>query len=113
MKEVKAFIRAQKAEQVIDALEQADVTDITLIDVMGLGNHMADPETSNYSVELVNKYSQLAKIEIVCTAADVDKIVETIQKVAYTGLKGDGMIYVSPVELAVKIRTGARGSEAI
>lgn len=113
MKEVKAFIRAQKAEQVVDALEEIGVADITLIDVMALGNHMADPESSIYSVELVNKYCELAKVEIVCSASDVDKVVKTIQSIAYTGLKGDGMIYVSPVEFAVKIRSGARDRDAI
>ncbi len=113
MKEVKAFIRAQKAEEVLDALEDLGISDITLLDVMGIGQHMADPHESKYSIKIVKKYADLAKVETVCRAADVDRVVETIRKAGYTGMKGDGMIYVSPVESVVKIRTGVRDDEAL
>ncbi len=113
MKEVKAFIRAQKAEAVLDALEELDISDITLLDVMGVGQHMADPHESKYSIKIVKKYADLAKVEIVCKAENVDRVVETIRKTGYTGRKGDGMIYVSPVETVVKIRTGERDDDAL
>ncbi len=113
MKEVKAFIRAQKAEAVLDALEELGISDITLLDVMGIGRHMADPNESKYSIKIVKKYADLAKLETVCKAGDVERVVNTIREVAYSGMKGDGMIYVSPVEMAVKIRTGAVGSDAL
>lgn len=113
MKTVKAFIRCRKAEQVIAALEAERIHDITLIDVMGLGGHLVDSEQAKYSIKCVNKYSQVAKLEIVCKDEDVHKVVESIRKTAYTGMKGDGMIYVSPVEMTVKIRTGAIGEEAL
>lgn len=113
MKAVKAFIRCRKAEDVIAALEEADISDITLIDVMGLGQDLVNPEKAKYSIKCVNKYSEVAKVEIVCRDEEVHKVVETIRKTAYTGMKGDGMIYVSPVEMAAKIRTGAFGEEAL
>lgn len=113
MREVKAFIRAQKADKVIAALRELGVADITLIDVMGMGEHLADPEQAKYSMEVVRKYSELAKIEVVCRQLDVQSIVDTLREVAHTGQKGDGMIYVTPVETAVKIRTGATGEEAL
>ena len=113
MKEVKSFIRCRKAEDVIAALEAAGIKDITLIDVMGLGQHLVDPVKAKYSIKCVEKYSEIAKVEIVCRNEEVQTIVDTIRKTAYTGMKGDGMIYVSPVEMAMKIRTEATGDEAL
>lgn len=113
MKEVKAFIRSRKAETVISALEKLAVADISLIDVMGVGEHLSDKDQAKYSIGIVNKYSQIAKIEVVCKAGDVHNVVETIRKEAFTGMRGDGMIYVMPVEMTVKIRTGSVGEEAL
>ena len=113
MKEVKAFIRCIKAEEVIDALDALNVSDITLIDVMGIGQHLADKKDAKYSIKCVQRYSDIAKLEVVCADEHVQKVVKTIQKKAFTNMKGDGMIYVSPVEMAVKIRTGAVGELAL
>jgi len=112
MREIKAFIRAGKAEKVIGALEEAGVRDVTLIDVMGIGN-LADPQHAKYSVRCVKKYSDLAKLEVVCGEESVHRIVELIRKEAYTGLSGDGMIYITPVLMAIKIKTGAVGDEGL
>ncbi|WP_456429794.1 P-II family nitrogen regulator [Rhodocaloribacter sp.] len=106
MKEVKAYLRCPKVETVIEALEENGITGITVIDVMGLGQ-LADPHASKYSIKCVERYSDVAKLEVVCRDEDVHRIVELIRKNAYTGLPGDGIIFVSPVEMAVKIRTGA------
>jgi nitrogen regulatory protein PII len=112
MKEIKAYIRCQKAEEVLDALDDIGIADITLIDVMGVGV-LADPKTAKYSIKCVEKYSDVAKLEVVCKDSDEQKIVDTIQKKAYSGMKGDGMIFVSPVDMAVKIRTGAQNEKAL
>jgi hypothetical protein len=72
MKEVKAYVRCQKVESVIETLEAAGIDGITIIDVMGLGP-LADPSTSKYSIECVERYSDVAKIEVVC--ADEEGIV--------------------------------------
>ncbi|MEJ2637753.1 MAG: P-II family nitrogen regulator [Calditrichia bacterium] len=109
---MKAYIRCQKAEIVIEALESLGIKGITLIDVMGVGQ-LADPRSAKYSVACVEKYSEVGKLEVVCRDVDVRKVVETIREKAYTGLKGDGIIFVSPVEMAVKIRTGAADAEAL
>lgn len=87
MKEVKAYIRCQKAETVIEALEAIGVKGITLIDVMGVGQ-LADPHTAKYSIECVEKYSEVGKLEVVCSDENVEKIVETIRERAHTGMKG-------------------------
>lgn len=112
MKEIKAYIRCQKAEKVLEALEDIGISDITLIDVMGVGV-LADPQNAKYSIKCVEKYSEVAKLEVVCSDEQMQQIVDTIRRTAYSGLKGDGMIFVSPVELAVKIRTGAIGEAAL
>lgn len=113
MNEVKAFIRAEKADQVISVLTELCKGDITLLDVMGLGKHLTDPHESKYSIEIIRKFSAVAKIEMVCRKEDTDCIVDALKKAAYTGLHGDGMIYVSPVERAIKIRTGVEGEDAL
>lgn len=112
MKAVKAYIRCEKAEEVLSALEEAGIRDMTLIDVMGIGQ-LADPRKAKYSIKCVEKYSQVSKLEIVCKDEQVHTVMETIRQHAYTGLKGDGMIFVTPVAMAVKIRTGAVGEEAL
>lgn len=81
MKEVKAFIRCDKAEQVIEKLDQIGESNVTLIDVMGIGG-LADPHTAKYSVECVKKYSQIAKLELICEDSKVYQILDTIRKSA-------------------------------
>lgn len=112
MKEIKAYIRSRKADVVLGALEEMGVCDISLIDVMGVGQ-LADPKSARYSIKYVEKYSEVAKLEIVCKDDQVHRIVETIREKAYTGMSGDGMIYVSAVDMALKIRTGAQNEEAL
>ncbi len=113
MNEVKAFIRRDKAEAVIDALEANGVVNLTVSNVKGIGRSLAQKSGSKYSVNLTQKYSKITKLEIVCRAKDTAMIVDTLSKSAFTGQQGDGMIYVVPVETAVKIKTGAYGGEAL
>jgi nitrogen regulatory protein P-II 1 len=113
MREIKAFFRAHKAEGITDALDNLGVTDYTVTFVMGIGEHLADTTDSSYSIEVVKKYSNIAKLELVCKSERVVEITRVLREVAYTGTKGDGIIYVTPVEKAIKIRTGAIDSEAL
>ncbi len=112
MKEVKAFVRCQKVETVFEALDEAGIDGVTLIDVLGIGSY-SDPKTEKYSFACVEKYSDVAKLELVCSDADVHRIVEIIRTTAYSGMKGDGIVFVSPVDMAVKIRTGAVGEDGL
>lgn len=112
MKAVKAYIRTAKVEEVVHALEESGVCDMTVIDVMAVG-HQADPGDSKFSMELMERYAKVAKLEIVCEDERIHSIVEILRKAAYTGRSGDGMVYVTPVEMAVKIRTGAVGEEGL
>ncbi len=113
MKEIKTFFRADKAEKITDALDKLGVVDYTITFVMGIGDHLADTSNSLYSIQVVKKYSNIAKLELVCREAQVSEITKTLQEVGYTGQQGDGIIYVTPVEKVIKIRTGAINSEAL
>lgn len=112
MKEIKAYIRCNKAEQVVSALEDAGVRGVTLIDVMAVGPNI-DPENYKYSIKCVARYQDVAKLEIVCADEDVDRYVEIIKRQAYTSNPGDGLISIAPIERVVKIRTGDEGAAAL
>lgn len=105
MKEIKAYIRSNKADRVIEKLEQAGVKGMTVIDVSALCE-WADKESFSYSIEYCEKYSKVVKLELVCDDSEADGFVEVISKYGRTGKQGDGMIFVSPIEKSVHIRTG-------
>ncbi len=111
MREIKAYVRREKVEEVIDAIMAAGVPGLTLIDVCGLG--AAAPGEEKWSIEYCKKYSSVVKLEIVCHNKDVDRITGVIRERARTGHRGDGMIFVAPLERAIRIRTGDEGYGAI
>ena len=113
MKEIKAYIRVSKVEAVINGLHKIGIANLTVIDIMALGKGLVDPKQYQYSIELVQKYSEVAKIEIIVSDKDVDKTVETIRSVAFSGQKGDGIILVSSISEAIKIRTGKSGENIL
>lgn len=112
MKEIKAYIRLIKAEDVIHALEKAGVPGFTAIEVKAIGAAV-EPERAKFSIEYAEKISPITKIELVCKDEDVVRIVDIIKETAYTGHKGDGIIFVSDVNEAIKIRTGEKGNAAL
>ncbi len=112
MKEVKAYVRIRIIEKVVTALEDAGFCCMTVIDVSTLG-HLADSKDAKYSIEFVKKYSKMAKIELVCKNENVDAVVSIIQENGCTYQPGDGIVFVAPVERAVKIRTGEEGKEIL
>ena len=105
MKEIKAYIRNQKADIVIEKLEQAWVKGMTVLDANALAE-WADKESFSFSIKYVEKYSTVVKLEIVCEDSEVDTFVNVIEKYGKIGTPGDGMIFISDIEKSVKIRTG-------
>lgn len=105
MKEIKAYIRKVKVEEAVHALEKIGVSNMTILDVMEVGEQ-ADPKSLKLSIEIIEKYADVSKLEIVCADDRASLIVKTLREAAYTGSPGDGIIYVTPVEQAIKIRTG-------
>ena len=105
MKKIIAYIRHDKADIVIEKLEEAGVKGMTVLDANALAE-WADKEAFSYSIEYVQKYSRVVKIELICNEEESDKLVEVVSKYARTGKSGDGWVFVSSVEKAVRIKTG-------
>lgn len=105
MKLIKAYIRTNMIDKVIRALEDAGFTDMTVIDVRAIRSGI-DPADLEYSVEIAERYMNVAKLDMILEDKDVERAKEIMLKTARTGRKGDGFIYVSPVDEAIHIRTG-------
>lgn len=112
MKRVEAIIKPFKLEDVKDALSEAGITGMTVLDVKGYGRQQGHSELYR-GAEYVVDFLPKIKIEMVIEESDVDKVVEIITSSARTGKIGDGKIFVSPIEKIVRIRTGEEDQEAI
>jgi nitrogen regulatory protein P-II 1 len=113
MKEIKAFIKPHMLSHVVLALSNFEgLTGLSVTKVQGFGRSRAR-EARHRIVEDLIDYVPHAKLEIVCSDAFVDEIVAIIEKTARTGLSGDGKIFVSAIETAVRISTGDRDEAAV
>jgi nitrogen regulatory protein P-II 1 len=112
MQEIKVYLRKEKVDDVVHALRDAGITHMTVTHVWSLGSGV-DPEDFRISFETGTQYTDKAKLEFVCPEPDVDVLVPIIEANARTGDPGDGIIFVSPVGRAVKIRTGVEGRAAL
>jgi nitrogen regulatory protein P-II 1 len=112
LKEIKFYIRPEVAEKVIDKLESAGASGMTVIDVSTIGG-WADPEKSKLSIEYCEKYCSSVKIELVCTDNNLQKFVNIILDKEFTGRKGDGKIFVTDIIEAYNIRTKEQKEKAL
>ncbi|HKI51935.1 MAG TPA: P-II family nitrogen regulator [Geothermobacteraceae bacterium] len=109
MKEIKAYIKKHKLDDVIRSLRKIEgLTGVSLIDNCGYGIGWGGAKREGQI-----DCRPGVKVEIVCLEALVDEVVASIEKAAHTGLKGDGKIYVGNIEQAVRISTGERGEGAV
>jgi nitrogen regulatory protein PII len=109
MKEIKAYIKKHKLDEVIRALRKVEgLTGMSVVESCGYGVGWRGSEGG----EQIDCRPGV-KVEIVCRKDMVEEVVSTIEKAAHTGLKGDGKIYVSGIEQAVRISTGERGEGAV
>lgn len=112
MKKIEAIVKPHKFEEVQEALKEAGVTGMTVIDVKGFGRQRGHTEIyrgSEYTVDFVPK----TMLEILAADDQVAVIVDAILKSANTGKVGDGKIFISPVSDVLRIRTGERGVDAL
>ncbi len=112
MKKIECIIKPFKLDEVKDALSDVGVQGMTVTEVKGFGRTGGKKEVyrgSAYVVDFVPK----VKVEVVVDDAMVHDAIQAIEKSAKTGRIGDGKIFVTPVDEAVRIRTGERGKEAI
>jgi nitrogen regulatory protein PII len=75
--------------------------------------HERPPHEVHYSLQLVERYMNVARLETLVPAEDAERVIELIRKAAHTGRPGDGVVYAVPVEGVVHVRTGRRGREAL
>ena len=112
MKKIEAIIKPFKLDEVKDALQEVGLQGITVVEAKGFGRQKGHTELYR-GAEYVVDFLPKVKIEIVLDDNLVEKAIEAIQAAAKTGRIGDGKIFVSPVEEAIRIRTGETGIEAV
>ena len=112
MKRVTAIVRPEKLEPLKAALFGANISGMTITQVMGCGNQHGWSEFYRGTEVLLNMIPKL-KFELVIPDDSVDELVDLICDTATTGEVGDGKIFISPVEEIVRIRTRERGEEAV
>jgi nitrogen regulatory protein P-II 1 len=112
MKKIEAIIKPFKLEEVKDALSELSIEGMTVTEVKGFGRQKGHTEIyrgSEYTVDFLPKI----KIEMVLPDDRVEPAVKAILKTARTGKIGDGKVFVSPIEEAIRIRTEERGEAAV
>ena len=112
MKKLEAIIKPFKLEEVKEALAELGIEGMTVTEVKGFGRQKGHTEIyrgSEYTVDFLPKI----KIELVLADGQIESAVEAIIKAAKTGKIGDGKVFVSPIENAVRIRTEETGEQAV
>jgi len=112
MKKIEAIIKPFKLEEVKEALAEVGVEGMTVSEVKGFGRQKGHTEIyrgSEYTVDFLPKI----KVEVVLPDAQLTAAVNAIVKAARTGKIGDGKVFISPIENAIRIRTDETGEEAV
>ncbi len=112
VKKIEAVIKPFKLDEVKDALHEVGLQGITVVEAKGFGRQKGHTELYR-GAEYVVDFLPKVKIELVCADNLVERAVEAIVNAARTGRIGDGKIFVTHVEEAIRIRTGERGEEAV
>src|SRR6202161_3902493 len=112
MKKVEAVIKPFKLDEVKEALHEVGIKGITVVEAKGCGRQKGHTELYR-GAEYVVDFLPKVKIEVVMEDSMVERAIEAIQQSAHTGRIGDGKIFVSSIEEAIRIRTGERGPDAI
>ena len=104
MKEIKAFVKPFKVNDILNLLIQAGYPNTTVSLAEGTGKFKSDDSTLSTHFSITD--SKVAKIEIVCNDIEADQIVNIISTKGWTGNPGDVLIYVSDIEKVIRVRTG-------
>jgi nitrogen regulatory protein P-II 1 len=112
VKKIEAVIKPFKLDDVKDALHEIGVSGITVTEVKGFGRQKGHTELYR-GAEYVIDFLPKVKVEVVVEDVLVENVIEAITQAARTGRIGDGKIFVLPIDEAVRIRTGDRGTDAI
>ncbi|MBU1275250.1 MAG: P-II family nitrogen regulator [Proteobacteria bacterium] len=112
LKKIEAIIREDKLGDVKDALHEIGIRGMNVFEVRGQGRQggiTLAGRSGTYQVDMLPK----TQVNIILSEQNVDETIEAIVKAGRTGAAGDGLIFVYPVDEAVRIRTGERGHEAV
>src|SRR6187455_719755 len=112
MKKLEAIIKPFKLDEVKEALQEIGLQGITVLEAKGFGRQKGHTELYR-GAEYVVDFLPKVKIEVVLADEMLDKAVDAIQKAAKTGRIGDGKIFISAIDDAIRIRTGETGADAI
>jgi len=112
MKKIEAIIKPFKLDEVKEALQDIGLQGITVLEAKGFGRQKGHTELYR-GAEYVVDFLPKVKIELVVDDDMAERAVDAILQAAHTGRIGDGKIFITPVEEAIRVRTGERGSEAI
>jgi nitrogen regulatory protein P-II 1 len=112
MKKIEAIIKPFKLDEVKEALQGVGLQGITVTEAKGFGRQKGHTELYR-GAEYVVDFLPKVKIEVVIADELVEKAVEAIQNAARTGRIGDGKIFISKIEEAIRIRTGEEGNDAL
>ena len=112
MKKIEAIMKPFKLDEVKEKLNASGIQGMTVSEVRGFGRQRGHTERYR-GAEYVVDFLPKVKIEIVLGDDMVEKAIEAIRRAAQTGRIGDGKIFVSPIEEAIRIRTGESGLDAI
>ena len=112
MKKIETIIKPFKLDEVKEALHEVGLQGITVIEAKGFGRQKGHTELYR-GAEYVVDFLPKVKIELVIPDDMLERAVEAIQQAAYTGRIGDGKIFISSIEEAIRVRTGEKGNEAI
>jgi nitrogen regulatory protein P-II 1 len=112
MKKIEAIIKPFKLDEVKEALQELGLQGITVTEAKGFGRQKGHTELYR-GAEYVVDFLPKVKIELVVADETLERAVDAIRKAAQTGRIGDGKIFVSTIEEAIRIRTGETGTDAI
>ena len=112
MKKIEAIIKPFKLDEVKEALQDLGVQGLSVIEVKGFGRQKGHTELYR-GAEYVVDFLPKVKIEVVIEDSLLERVVDAIQNAAQTGRIGDGKIFISTIDEAIRIRTGERGADAV
>ena len=112
MKKIEAIIKPFKLDEVKEALHEIGLQGITVLEAKVFGRQKGHTELYR-GAEYVVDFLPKVKIELVLDDDMLDRAVDAIQQAAHTGRIGDGKVFISTVDDAIRVRTGERGKDAI
>ena len=112
MKKIEAIIKPFKLDEVKEALHDVGIQGITVLEAKGFAGQKGHTELYR-GAEYVVDFLPKVKIEVVIEDSLLERVVDAIQNAAQTGRIGDGKIFISTIDEAIRIRTGERGAEAV